>query len=60
MEKTEIEQLRKLCMAGFSITKIAETMNCEVASKRTVHNKIIELGIRVIFKGKYQLLTKKY
>jgi hypothetical protein len=33
---------------------------CDIASKRTVHNKIFELRIRVKFMGKYQLLTKKY
>jgi hypothetical protein len=56
----EVIQLCELCKAQHNMTKIVEIMNCDVASKRTVHNKIIELGIRVIFKGKYQLLTKKY
>jgi len=56
----EVIQLCELCKEQYSILKIAEIMNCDVASKRTVHNKIFELGIRVIFKGKYQLLTKKY
>jgi hypothetical protein len=55
----EVIQLRKLCKAQHSIMKIAEIMNCDVASKRTVHNKIFELKIRVKFSGKYQLLTKK-
>jgi hypothetical protein len=55
----EVIQLRKLCKAQHSIMKIAEIMNCDVASKRTVHNKIFELQIRVKFSGKYQLLTKK-
>jgi hypothetical protein len=41
-KKAEIEQLRELCKTEYSITKIAETMNCEVASKRTVHNKIFK------------------
>jgi hypothetical protein len=55
----EVIQLRKLCKAQHSIMKIAEIMNCDVASKRTVHNKIFELQIRVKLSGKYQLLTKK-
>ena len=59
-KKAEIEQLRKLCTAEYRITKIAETMNCEVASKRTVHNKIFELRIQVKIRGRFQLLTKKY
>ena len=35
-------------------------MNCEVASKRTVHNKTFELRIQVKSGGKLQLLTKTY
>jgi len=53
-------QLRELCKAQYSILKIAEIMKCDVTSKRTVHNNILELQIQVKFKGKYQLLTKKY
>ena len=56
----EVIQLRELCKAQYSILKIAEIMKCDVASKRMVHNKILELHIQVKFKGKYQLLTEKY
>jgi hypothetical protein len=56
----EVIQLRELCKAQYSIMKIREIMNCDVASRRTVHNKIFELQIRVKSMGKYQLLTKKY
>ena len=56
----EVIQLRELCKAGYTITEIAKIMKCDVASRRTVHNKIHELQIRVNSKGKYQLLTKKY
>ena len=45
----EVNQLRKLCKAQYNITKITEIMNCDVASKRTVHHKIFELQIRVNF-----------
>jgi hypothetical protein len=55
----EVIQLRELCKAQYSMKKIAEIMKCDVASKRTVQNKIFELQIRVKFSGKYQLLTKK-
>ena len=56
----EVIQLRELCKAGHTITEIAKIMKCDVASRRTVHNKILELQIRVKSKGEYQLLTKKY
>jgi hypothetical protein len=56
----ELIQLRELCKAGYTITEIAKIMKCDVASRRQVHNKIFELGIRVNYMGKYQLLTKKY
>jgi hypothetical protein len=54
------KQLRELCKEQYTKTEIAKIMKCDVVSKRTVHNKIIELQIRVKFKGEYQLLTKKY
>jgi hypothetical protein len=56
----EEKQLRKLCKLGYTMTEIAKKINCDVASRRTVHNKIHELEIRVKYKGEYQLLTKKY
>ena len=56
----EEKQLRELCKVGYTITDIAKIMKCDVASRRTVHNKIHELEIRVKFKGEYQLLTKKF
>jgi SOS response regulatory protein OraA/RecX len=56
----EEKQLRELCKVGYTITEIAKKMKCDVASRRTVHNKIHELQIQVNSKGKYQLLTKKY
>ena len=48
----EIEQLHELCKAEYCITKIAETLKCDVASKRTVHNKIFDLRIQVKIKKK--------
>ena len=56
----EEKQLRELCKLRYTITEIAKKMKCDVASRRTVHNKIHELQIRVNYKGKFQLLTKKY
>jgi hypothetical protein len=56
----EVIQLHELCKVGYTITEIAKKMKCNVASRRTVHNKIHEPQIRVNSKGKYQLLTKKY
>jgi len=56
----EVKQLHKLCELGYSINKIAETVENEVASRRTVHNKIFELHIYVIKDGRFQFLTTKY
>jgi hypothetical protein len=56
----EEKLLRELCKLGYNITEIAKKMKCDVASRRTVHNKIHQLEIRVKFKGKFQLLTKKF
>jgi hypothetical protein len=56
----EVIQLRDLCKVGYNITEIAKIMNCDVASRRTVHNKIHELQIQVKSRGEYQLLTKKF
>ena len=62
----QIKQLRKLCVVGYGITKIANTIEIEsdVASRRTVHDKIFELGIKVNISGRkrgtLQMLTKKY
>ena len=56
----EEKQLRELCKLRYTITEIAKKMKCDVASRRTVHNKIHELEIRVKYKGEYQLLTKKF
>jgi hypothetical protein len=43
----EVIQLSELCNAGYTIMEIAKIMKCDVASKRTVHNKILELQIPV-------------
>ena len=53
----EITQLRELCEVGYNISKIAGIMK---SSRRLVHNKILDLQIRVKSKGEYQLLTKMY
>jgi hypothetical protein len=42
----EVIQLCELCKAQYSITKIAEKMKCDVASKRTVHNKILNFRFK--------------
>ena len=54
----EVRQLRELCELGYSINKITETIESDVASRRTVHNKISELQIYLKRGSRFQLLTK--
>ena len=54
----EVRQLRKLCELGYSIRKIAKTIESDVASRKTVHNKIFDLCIHVKKDGRFQLLTE--
>jgi hypothetical protein len=54
----EVIQLCELCKAQYSITKIAEKMKCDVASKRTVHKDLSEVQGKIPIAHKE--ILKKY